>query len=79
MKLELTYKQLALLRELLNNESNKIFLNKAKLSKEKGFEQLSLLQEKFKKIDNQFLREGLCHTLLKEIEKIEERIQQFNI
>lgn len=76
MKLELTYKQLALLRELLSKESDKIFSDKIKISKETGFEQISLIQQKFKKIVNPFCREGLCHLILKDIEKIEEKIQE---
>lgn len=76
MKLKLTYKQLSLLRELLNNESDRIFLKKIKISKEKGFDEISGLQNYFKTINNPFCREGNCHLILKEIEKTEEKIQK---
>lgn len=74
----LNYKEFAMIREALEEKRENIWkeryhyiIKKNKLS----FEEVQKAKEKFNQITNPNTREGICNTLLKKLEEIEEQAQ----
>ena len=75
MKIDLTYKEIQLIKDALEKESSRIFTSKAKLSRPMDFNQIMEVGMRFRLTVDDHCKEGICHTILNKIDVIEKIIQ----